>query len=102
MAKQKTQFIMDEELSKKVEEIRAAKGYAKSWGDIADVKRSELMEEVPEGESVELVEGASGVALASILEVQSKRFDMARFKKDHPELDLDKYYVASLSRQLRF
>ena len=94
-------FIADEMVARVAHEYAEAKENSKRWGEIASVLREELLEAVPEGETYEIVEAASGAIVGSILEVQSKRFDVNRFRADHPEMDLDKYYVASVSRQVR-
>lgn len=93
--------MADENLGRALHDLKQAKDNSKAWADVAGGIREAIVSELPEGESYEILEEESGAMLGSVTEVLSKRFDMAMFKADHPGIDLDKYYVASVSRQVR-
>ncbi len=100
--KKNERIMLEENSARIVERYRDAKKWSKEWGVIADESRDKILEMVPEdADSVDLVEAASEVALVSVLSVSSKRFDMERFKADHSDTDLEPYYVAAVSRQVR-
>lgn len=93
----------ESEIVTRAKRLAEARSAASRWKQVADHERDEILTALEEegGPDVLGAVTASGVRVVGITETTSKRFDVNKFREDHPDMDLSKYFKPTYSRQVR-